>query len=157
MKENGFFPYSAIVDSDIFRDKHCPFVCWSASCWIFYWRTVCTDSVDGDWNCWWTVGIHYLIAYVNIFILIFFLRVRGIFGSILTVFQYIGILLAYCVGSYLPYQYVPCIMVVLPVIFFLCMICFVPESPQFLLTQHRETVRVTKRKPNFFFNYQQIN
>lgn len=44
----------------------------------------------------------------------------------------IGVLVSFIAGSYLSYQTVPYIMIVLPIIF-VCAFSFLPQTPQFLL------------------------
>lgn len=46
-----------------------------------------------------------------------------------------GILLSYIAGTYISYQYVPYVFIVLPVIF-LATFMFFPETPQFLLIKN---------------------
>lgn len=69
-----------------------------------------------------------------------FRRIRGILGTFLTLSLYLGILISFIIGSYVPYQFVPYTMLLVPILFLLNMIVFVPESPQFLLSINKYKV-----------------
>lgn len=67
------------------------------------------------------------------------------FGSFLTLFLNIGILISTVGASYLQYSVVPCVMIIFPVIF-LSGFIFMPETPQFLLKKNKIEVRIKNAK-----------
>lgn len=48
----------------------------------------------------------------------------------------LGILISYLVGAYLPYNIVPCVLVVFPILFLIGSL-FLPETPRFLILRGR--------------------
>jgi hypothetical protein len=48
----------------------------------------------------------------------------------------IGVLMGYGIGSYFPFSYLPLIMIPFPILFIITM-CFIPDSPQYLVSCHR--------------------
>lgn len=65
--------------------------------------------------------------------------------------QYFGILLSYIVGAFVPYSYVPYILLPIPIIFFLSFI-FIPESPMFLIKMNKQNAAENSLK--FYKNCQ---
>lgn len=62
----------------------------------------------------------------------------------LAVFLNIGILIAYLTGAYLPYDIVPGVLIVFPVIFVVA-ILMLPETPRFLIRNNQQEVRQIAR------------
>lgn len=62
--------------------------------------------------------------------------VRGTLGSMLILSLNLGILIAYLVGAYLPYNIVPGVLLVFPILF-LCGSLFLPDTPRFLMLKGR--------------------
>lgn len=79
-------------------------------------------------------GRYIKICFIANIIPFFFYRIRGILGSFLTFLLYLGILVSFIIGTFVPFHLVPYIMLSFPIIFLLCMVFFVPESPQFLMS-----------------------
>lgn len=74
-------------------------------------------------------------AHVIVFNLIFdfeLFRIRGALTAMAMGFLSTGILLGYALPAYLDYFLVPCIIIFLPIIYFIACLLF-PETPQFLL------------------------
>uniref|UniRef100_T1JHA6 Major facilitator superfamily (MFS) profile domain-containing protein n=1 Tax=Strigamia maritima TaxID=126957 RepID=T1JHA6_STRMM len=59
-------------------------------------------------------------------------KIRGVLGSFFQLFINFGILIAYTVGSYVPWTYLAVYSAILPIIFMILM-SFMPESPVWLL------------------------
>lgn len=62
--------------------------------------------------------------------------VRGTLGAMLVMALNLGFLISYLVGAYLPYNIVPCVLVVFPILF-LCGSLFLPDTPRFLMLKGR--------------------
>lgn len=85
------------------------------------------------------IGIHYNNSIAFFFFIkfnILYKSVRGILGAMMATSQYFGILLSYIIGAFVPYSYVPYVLLPIPIIFFLSFI-FIPESPMFLIKQNK--------------------
>lgn len=63
--------------------------------------------------------------------------IRGTLGSLTQLARNIGILIAYIVGTLIDYEYVPCIVIVFPVIFFL-LFARLPDTPMYYLKRNRQ-------------------
>lgn len=58
----------------------------------------------------------------------------------LVVFLNIGILIAYLTGAYLPYDIVPVVHIVFPVVFVVAVL-ILPETPRYLIRNNQQEVK----------------
>lgn len=64
-------------------------------------------------------------------------------GSLGQLSRNIGILIGFIVGAKLDYEYVPCVFVIIPVIFGSIFV-FIPNTPQFLLRKGQTEVMISR-------------
>lgn len=67
--------------------------------------------------------------------------IRGRLSSFLYLSRNIGILFSYVIGSFIQYKYLPCICVLIQVIYAAIFI-FLPNTPKFHLERHEIQVRL---------------
>ncbi|XP_055858503.1 facilitated trehalose transporter Tret1-like isoform X3 [Episyrphus balteatus] len=78
-------------------------------------------------------------------------KVRGRLGSLFCFSLNVGILSGYIIASHIPYLVIPCLVVILPILYLLLAIHF-PETPQHLL--HKGLVDDAEKSLKFYKNYQ---
>lgn len=78
--------------------------------------------------------------------------IRGRLGSVSHLARNAGILIAYIVGTLLEYDIIPCIFVVIPIIFGICF-SFLPNTPQFHLQKGNEQVSKLPIQSVFLNNF----
>lgn len=76
--------------------------------------------------------------------------VRGRLGSSMMVIRNFGILFGYTLGATLGYSLIPCISIILPIIFVICF-ALLPNTPQFYL--EKGEYRVSDQLINCLFGY----
>lgn len=67
--------------------------------------------------------------------------IRGRFGSYFALTMNFGILLSFIIGSYLPYEDVPYVLMVFPILYFFG-VFYLPDTPMFLLKKGKIEVYI---------------
>lgn len=86
-----------------------------------------------------------LIEPKSLFVFLHCYSVRGKLSSIVQMSRYMGVLLAYVVGAYIEYIYVPIIFVFIPTIYALIFV-FLPNTPQCYLRKNQIQVSISHIK-----------
>lgn len=116
-------------------------VFWSFFGRTYWWRYFSLNSNICGWNSWWQVKSIWksFIFKGNIYFVWFHFSVRGILGSFMMTFTFIGVMISYIAGTYIPYSYAPFVIMIFPIAFTVSFL-ILPESPIDLMNQKRFTV-----------------
>lgn len=128
---------------------------WSSSS-IYLTLILYSAEVANDEWVYNTIGFHFMLRKLKFQLFFYFASIRGRLTSFVLLSMNVGLLIAYVLGAYVQYEYIPYICVTIPIIFAVSF-SMLPNTPRYHLAAGNIQVRQFCKQSVFFFSANRKN